>query len=103
MTKGNEIQKQRHIDESCKNRERWKAMGSEDGKSSSSNIFGLCATQRTLCKIQSDQHVNSVRLDDDEVANIIWVLMVLARRPFCTTGWREVRVPPYRQSRVTQI
>ena len=71
-TKGNEIQKQRHLDKSGKNRERWRAMESEYAETAATASVDSVHSRRNPPKdpVRPVRYLNGVKLEEYEVANI---------------------------------
>ena len=102
-TKGNEKKNNDIWIKVARNRERWKAMESEYAKTAAAIFVDNVLRRENFPQDPTLQarYLNGVRLDDDEVANIkkLW-MPPERRRPFSTTGARELRDFQYRQSRV---
>ena len=86
----------------AKNRERWKAMGSEYAKTAAAISVDAVVRRENPPQdpIRPARYLNGVKLDDDEVDNIIQLLMLPERRPLSTTGARELRDLQHWKSRV---
>ena len=71
-TIGNEIQKQRHLDKSGKNRERWRAMESEYAETAATASVDSVHSRRNPPKdpVRPVRYLNGVKLEEYEVANI---------------------------------